>query len=536
MKMEMSSVSYLNTMKRDHLLIKLASTTTRPGDAAPQVVEALRKAGVTDFPSVQNVEAESPRLPENLQSSHIAPPQPLDEEDSMKFIAEATRTDKLEDLQRSEAQDFKSTTGNNDSGNAAKPLTERTTVDSTVSLPGLNRSATRNVVSSAQINPPLQSTTVADQIENDTTPLVIPTDESPEDAALRRQMIQYGLHEVGAVVAELDLDEDSESQFSFSADDSDDDQQHSSSAEEEEDKFGRTTRRVVDDDYRREMLDLENKLKARATKAIEPIVPRSSPEVNGMSEKESTKLPGTSVLRDKVERSTVKKKGVRFAEELDISPAPAQGSTSKPTRITAGEAAPAIRDAIVERAAPRETPSTEASPMPQRVSRFKTARAAANYNGKFPAMRTGDPHIVNGPLKGPILERGLPNATPSLPLIAATSGKRKDFTGPIQATGEGHARQMPEGPQGKTHVHSIIEHEVSSHEPDAPDPDDMDPALLQQEVAIEYHRMRNRMIQRQGGFLPRDNEDEERVPLTEEEGGTGKKMSRFKAARLRKHA
>jgi unconventional prefoldin RPB5 interactor 1 len=41
--------------------------------------------------------------------------------------------------------------------------------------------------------------------------------------------------------------------------------------------------------------------------------------------------------------------------------------------------------------------------------------------------------------------------------------------------------------------------------------------------------MRNRMIQRQGGFMK--EEESEVVPFTEDEGGP-KKMSRFKAARL----
>ena len=33
-------------------------------------------------------------------------------------------------------------------------------------------------------------------------------EETPEDAALRRQMLQYNMQEVGAVIAEIDLDED----------------------------------------------------------------------------------------------------------------------------------------------------------------------------------------------------------------------------------------------------------------------------------------------------------------------------------------
>jgi unconventional prefoldin RPB5 interactor 1 len=61
------------------------------------------------------------------------------------------------------------------------------------------------------------------------------------------------------------------------------------------------------------------------------------------------------------------------------------------------------------------------------------------------------------------------------------------------------------------------------------EPDALDPQILHQEVAIEYHRIRNRMIQKQGGFMK--EEESEFVPLTEEEGGP-KKLSRFKAARL----
>lgn len=57
----------------------------------------------------------------------------------------------------------------------------------------------------------------------------------------------------------------------------------------------------------------------------------------------------------------------------------------------------------------------------------------------------------------------------------------------------------------------------------------MDAQLLNQEVATEYHRMRNKFIAKQGGFMK--EEDGEFVPFTEEEGGA-KKMSRFKAARL----
>ena len=75
---------------------------------------------------------------------------------------------------------------------------------------------------------------------------------------------------------------------------------------------------------------------------------------------------------------------------------------------------------------------------------------------------------------------------------------------------------------------TIVERETTTNTSPV-EPDEFDPHLLHQEVATEYHKMRNRMIQKQGGFMKED--ESEIVPFTEEEGGP-KKVSRFKAARL----
>ena len=84
--------------------------------------------------------------------------------------------------------------------------------------------------------------------------------------------------------------------------------------------------------------------------------------------------------------------------------------------------------------------------------------------------------------------------------------------------------------QRPIHANQIIERPYTTTSSTTPaEPDEFDPALLQQEVRTEYHKMRNRMIQRQGGFTDPDEGPE--IPLTEAEGGP-KKMSRFKAARL----
>ena len=94
----------------------------------------------------------------------------------------------------------------------------------------------------------------------------------------------------------------------------------------------------------------------------------------------------------------------------------------------------------------------------------------------------------------------------------------------------------PTGPPDRPLADKIIERPFNAtSDPDASpkEPDELDPALLEQEARTEYHRLRNRMIYRQGGFLPKEDEDEEdKIPLDtggEEQGG---KVSRFMAARL----
>ena len=48
------------------------------------------------------------------------------------------------------------------------------------------------------------------------------------------------------------------------------------------------------------------------------------------------------------------------------------------------------------------------------------------------------------------------------------------------------------------------------------------------QIAKEYHRIRNLLIQRNGGFVNRDASDEEQG----QEDESGKKISRFKAAKI----
>ena len=237
---------------------------------------------------------------------------------------------------------------------------------------------------------------------------VVPVSESPEDASLRREMLQYGLSEVGAIVAELSIDEGgvevevSEDDDNELLDGSVDEEEEEE--EEEEDKYGRSTKRVVDDEYVKEMKALQRKMEGE--------------------------------------------RGRKNDVQMDLVP------SGKPLRPT-------------EKKADRPPPTPS-----------------------------------KNPISDVIVEHSLPPSSSS----------------------------------------SLGDHSSYATEPDEADDDDddennIDPILHRQEIAMEYHKMRNRMIHQQGGFLGDDDDAEEEkvrmVPLSPEEGGP-KKVSRFKAARLRR--
>jgi unconventional prefoldin RPB5 interactor 1 len=329
---------------------------------------------------------------------------------------------------------------------------------------------------------------------------VIP-EEPEDDAAMRRQMLQYGMSEVGAVVAELELEDGS---------DWDDEDYEDDDTSDEEDALGRSTRKVVDDELRQRMIELEERLGVRMMENVGQKASDVDIVEEGIGRITISKQPADSAEKVDGDDSSSKsengssKKSVRFSEELDISPA--LESVAAPATV---ERTAPVSD-IVERTAHVQATTT---PKPQKKqSRFKSARATAA-------------NVVNGPL-APSSTR---QAGPSLPLFPAKSSTPKPFSQPIAfAPVSENVRPVPTGPEGTTLASKVIEREVQSN---PTEPDELDPQLLHQEVATEYHRQRNRMIQRQGGFM--QEEESEIVPFTEQEGGP-KKMSRFKAARLAK--
>ncbi|SLM33791.1 Domain of unknown function DUF3835 [Lasallia pustulata] len=512
----------------------ISSSTTRPGEAAAQVADALRKAGLEEeFPASQTatmlgIDDAKKTLPHEgdsaeLQSNGLKP---------LEAAAAPNYTNKVEDQTSlamtsepaapvgPQSRRKKSVTFAADTKDA-EPMAADTRPSSEINVDEIRAATPVKRISGTEH----VSDATSESTDKDGSPPIIPTDESLEDAALRRQMLQYSMDEIGAVVAEIDLDE-SGSQTSYSSEE-DGDEQYTSSADEEEDTFGRTTRRVLSDDYLREMQELERKLKARVLRNVGPDMPENLDDLKRpiFDKRPPKKLQPSNA---QVQR----KKGVRFADELDTSSPP---NKEPKTLSTSEHAAPPVHEAVIERAAPRN----EASPAPtsgKMLSRFKSSRtaAAAITNNGPPSTNPASTEIVaNRPLNGNIQERNPPTGSPSPQLTPPSVSKPHPFRTPIPAPCEDRTRREPEGPPGKTLAETLIERPTVRADADVPEPNQFDPALLHQEVAVEYHKMRIRMVQRDGGFAPQAEEEEERVPLAEEEGG-GRKVSRFRAARLRR--
>ena len=323
---------------------------------------------------------------------------------------------------------------------------------------------------------------------------VIPEDESSEDAALRRQMLQYNMEEVGAVVAEIDLDDDM-STPPYSEDEDEDD-----TSVEEEDEHGRSTNIILSKEYVKQMKALETRLNASM---IENVGPTATSEL-------SRKDNSVGTIANSEADTTKSRKGsptkvVRFAADLDVQEAPIQDDVVQTSSNPASTDGPMFGNSV---------------PSKQKVSRFKSARSGNSQ----PPHEDELPQQPSPPIKKDIEERTIPNGS--------VRSQPKPSAEPLP---ENRTREISTGPPDRPHADTIIERPFPSHSDDPPpEPDEFDPGLLQKQVTSEYHRQRNRMIHRQGGFLAKEEEEEAEVPVDEYGNEEGRKVSRFMAARLGK--
>ncbi|PLB54662.1 hypothetical protein P170DRAFT_432286, partial [Aspergillus steynii IBT 23096] len=451
----------------------ISSSTNTPGNEAGDLLELLQKAGVKD-------------VPDNSQTN--------------------TQAEVQQDSQNEAKTEASDSTNNEDQ--TAPGHTGILTPDSMDSDDGPrtyhfeDEPATSQSAESRQERP------------------VTNVDESPEDAQLRSEMLRYSLDEVGAVVAELELDEGA-SDISVDEDADvyayDDDEES-----EEEDEFGRSTRSVLDENYHQQMRELEAKLNARGmynmgkdTGSLPEEVREELQQPHKVRIEEPPQETGKSVAGKKP------KKKVAFADELDIAPAPKSPTAEKKTLPPRQSDVQVLSDSIVERTEPVAKDPTP-SAAPKKASRFKSARSSAG--GSTAPVVASD----SAPSSS-VLQRnsGTSSAPPSssLPLFPATPAEPKPFSQPIQDIDE--KPRTPKGPKDKILADTLVERDISEGAAAPPEPDELDEQLHRKEIASEFYRARNRRIKENEGFV--DNEPE-MVPIETEEAP--KKVSKFKAARM----
>lgn len=356
--------------------------------------------------------------------------------------------------------------------------------------------------------------------------------ESDEDAELRREMLKYNMAEIGAVVAEINLDEDGDFYGYEDSDDYDyDDDEDEDNDGDGEDKYGRTTYTVITPELQREMEELQRRVKERAEAARN----------------------GGAVKEKEEDGETEKKKGVRFATELDIAPAPVPPSPSTaapihsalttedtpsfpvpPSALNEEDAIPLLLDLLamdeVRKAGLQQAPE---KPETRKPSIFKTARTGATTTTTTEAP-TQQRTVPTSALAPTVLERS-PNPT-SVSAPTTTSPRKPSRFAAARAAASIYTNTTPHAPGDDTDSHpptlssAVIERAPSAATTTATPPDELDPSIHRREVASEFHRMRTKMIQQQGGFVESEEEGAT-VPLNED--GEKRKVSRFKAARLK---
>ncbi|CAK7268324.1 hypothetical protein SEPCBS57363_003036 [Sporothrix epigloea] len=359
----------------------------------------------------------------------------------------------------------------------------------------------------------------------DASSYIYPEGEADDDAALRREMLEYSRSEIGPIVAQLDIEEElSDVDEGYDDDFYDDDEFDED--DDNEDESGRSKYSVIDDAYRERMRELERALgvqsletaTAQPPAAVRNDIAKSlgrirvsgkddalaSSDAKAVDDQELLQKTNlTSVLKEPTEnfRTRVKtsdddNKKVSFAKFVDVAP---QSTEATPgLSVSAGGPPPAVTkpvvnllcDVVVERSDNSQESTglkPDATAKSKRVSRFKKARSEGTE---------ADLH-------------GLPRGPHQAPVRFLDQDRTV----------------APEGPTGKTHAEEVVERQAVT---EPREPHDLDAGILMQEAAAQYHRTRNRMIQQQGGFLKAS--ETAVVPISQEDGG--RRISKFKAARL----
>lgn len=336
--------------------------------------------------------------------------------------------------------------------------------------------------------------------------------DTQEEAKLRRDMIEYGLDEVGAIVAELDIqenasdvsyDEDADAELVMDSDFEDDDDEGS------EDESGRTKNPVISEKYKQKMEELQKKLGLTDLKNLGP-TPELPEHIQGALDRppaaeaarKAALAREEAISKDQPPSPTVRngsssKKSVAFAEQLDI--ANEVTPKTKPESPVKRNTNP-VGEAVIERSRGAEDtpPPPPAASTKTDPSRFKAARQpAVNSSGSKSIAQANQ------------------NSTQASASPAATRSEDRPLVAP-----------------------TVLERATASA-PIAPHLADIDDDMHRREIAMEYHKLRNRRIHEQGGFVRGHPEEDDELDdmlsnsvLEDPETGEVKRLSRFKAARL----
>ncbi|KAI1094025.1 Prefoldin subunit-domain-containing protein [Rostrohypoxylon terebratum] len=467
-------------------------TLRTPSDNRPQILETLRKAGITGLDTSSNgnlvfktsEEAQEGESQPSKDAQSPSVPQPKQSEDLESSTVSAQPTQQAESSSTPEEPKAKPRKKSVAFTEDTKSGEEQGQTDTAKRLEEILQRARdqQSIIS----NP------------------VFPAYESPEDAALREDMLRYNKetmqYEMAPIVAELQLEEGSSEDDSddYSDEEEEEEEEEDDDDDDEEDEWGRTKIRV-DDDWKRYMLELRERLEGHEIKeakaaaadddrnmlegvgriTVRPAVQDMPHGTNG----EGAPTTG-SIIEDAAPAKDVK--SVKFAQSLDIAEAPTPAPRQTLSESTDSSKGNLMSD-VMERNGGTRQPR---APSSKKMSRFRKER-------------TTKPSIIKAPLAL--------DGTPIAP-------ERPDI----------NIKPTPTGPQGQIIAESVLEHEPSSV---AKEPDEFDANLLHNQATEEYYKMRNRLVHRNGGFM---KEDESPIqPLDEEEGGP-KRVSRFKAARLAK--
>ncbi|KAF2669876.1 hypothetical protein BT63DRAFT_454057 [Microthyrium microscopicum] len=329
---------------------------------------------------VQTGQRNSDTIQKQIDKNHLALDHLLESTTSAKpedaVLLEVTeQLDESGSIVSSKVENFQGAVDDMTNLLQAKSVLEKTnkkeTPEKSLNKNAIPSSATKSPSSNRKLTQPQKAPAI--RISNQTSGRVLELDDeeglsdseytvintsTPAGEVEARRELHNQLQQIGPVVATMDLEEDE-------GDWSEDDYESSS---EEENEYGMVNiRSQLDEDYVKEMEALIKKHKMSNAGREVPSEP--------VLEKKSALSKGKLKFDDTSENPN--KKGVRFAESLDISSAPEELIRNLPTKPVANPppAGAPLAIEIVER--PLTQPSvSEPKPSTGRLSRFKASKMA----------------------------------------------------------------------------------------------------------------------------------------------------------------